>query len=126
MVVRATEMIASDPPAEQRITISEAARRVGMSPRRLGELAAQGRVPGAAQMAGARSRWTFSPARLSKWIHDQEAKASCQISQRSETFIRGGIPGGGGSKSEDASTAEAFERLFGAKRKSALRRGGNH
>jgi hypothetical protein len=125
MVVRATEMIASDLLGEQRITISEAARRVGMSPRRLGELAARGRVPGAAQMAGARGRWTFSPTRLSKWIHDQEAKASCQINQRSETSIKGGIPGGGGSKSDDRSTAEAFERLFGPKRKSALMRGGD-
>jgi hypothetical protein len=108
---------------EKRIRASSAAQRVGMSARRLVELAAKGRVPGAAQMAGGGGQWSFSLVKLEGWIREREAVAACRREEGGVISTVEVKSGGGGSRSADESTAKAFERLFGPKRKGTLPRG---
>jgi hypothetical protein len=108
---------------EPRISASSAAARIGMSARRLVELAEQGRVTGAAQMAGPRGRWSFSLAKLQCWIAEQETAAACKRNERIETSTVEVKSGGAGSRSKVTSTEEAFARLFGRRQKGNLQRG---
>jgi hypothetical protein len=112
-----------DDPVAPRISVRDAAATVGMSARRLVELAAQGRVPGAAQMVGPRGRWSFSAVKLERWIDEREMAAECRQNVEAAISTFEVISGGAGSRSKGASTAEAFERLFGRKRKGTLSRG---
>lgn len=110
-------------PSEPRISATDAAARVGMSARRLVELAAQGRVLGAAQMAGPRGQWSFSSLKLERWIREREIAAECRRNERQAISTLVAKSGGAGLRSQAKSTDEAFARLFGRKRKGILPRG---
>ena len=94
-----------------------------MSARRLVEVAAHGRVPGAAQMAGPRGQWSFSPLKLERWILEREMAAECTRNARTETSTVEVKSGGAGSRSKEPGPEEAFARLFGRKQKGTLPRG---
>ena len=57
----------------ERIRPADVARITSLSVRKVQELAAAGRIPGAAKMGGA---WTFSEEKLRAWIKNCEAAAA--------------------------------------------------
>lgn len=88
-----------------------------LSVRKVQELAAAGRIPGAAKLGGV---WTFDPDKVRGWIAHQEHQAwrgSLATSTSAATSGRAT------SKSPAAAIDAAFERLIRGRRRSGSRSG---
>ncbi|MGG5812569.1 helix-turn-helix domain-containing protein [Falsiroseomonas sp. CW058] len=94
------------PPAVSEIT--------SLSVRKVQEMAAAGKIPGAAKLGGS---WTFDPVKLRDWIAQQESLA-CRA-----TSMRERASSGGASRSPASSIDAAYERLIRGKQRSASRPG---
>jgi len=95
----------SDTP--ERCKVSQARLITGLEKRTLQALASAGRIPGASKLGGV---WTFDEPTLRRWARNGESKwrgTSTGAERR----------GGADFKPMEPSTAKAYERLFGAKRK---------
>lgn len=88
-----------------RIRPRDVARITSLSVRKIQEMAAQGRIPGAAKLGGV---WTFDPTQIQAWIRGEE-RLACQTRDTSTGAVR---PGGLGSVLPAASIDDAFERLL--------------
>ncbi|HXT81402.1 MAG TPA: helix-turn-helix domain-containing protein [Acetobacteraceae bacterium] len=100
-----------------RIRVSDVARLTSIGRRAVQDMAAAGKIPGAAKLGGL---WTFDPDKLSRWITQRERQACRSISTYAAPSI------GAGSKSPDANTDQAYERLMRAKRLAGSGRGGSN
>jgi len=58
-----------------RIRPAEVARVTSLSLRKVQEMAAAGKIPGAAKFDGV---WTFDPVQIKAWIRQRERVAACQ------------------------------------------------
>lgn len=100
-----------------RIRVTEVSRLTSIKRRTVQDMAAAGTIPGAAKLGGL---WTFDPDKLARWIAQRERQACRQISTYAAPPI------GAGSKSPDANTDQAYERLMRAKRLGGSGRGGSN
>ena len=107
------------PQMAERIRASAVAEITSLSVRTVLELAASGKIPGAAKLHYV---WTFDPEKVRAWIRDQEAKA-CRVPVSKRTSTKGTGRYGGGSNSPAIATEQAFERLMQGKRKDGSKPG---
>lgn len=87
-----------------RIRPRDVAHMTSLSVRKVQELAATRRIPGAAKLGGV---WTFDPNQIKAWIRRQERV----VCQEQDTYTGAARHGGGASELVAASIDEAFERL---------------
>lgn len=93
----------------ERIRASDVAKITSLSIRKVQELAVTGKMPGAAKLGGV---WTFDPARVRRWIKEQED--ACLESPETSTSEE--RHGGGASRLPDANIEAAYEQLIRGKR----------
>jgi phage terminase Nu1 subunit (DNA packaging protein) len=103
----------TEPKEEGRISTGRAARLCGLSSKTLLKLARDGKVPGAAELVT--GLWRFDAAKLRDWLRRQEAQ--CQRGIEAATIsTRGAGLGTPEFRLADATSDEAYERLFAPKR----------
>ena len=89
----------------ERIRTPRAASILGLSVRAVQNMAAQGKIPGAAKMGAI---WTYDEVKLRNWIRELEEKTQrCR-----PTFIVAMASGGRGSKSAEWIDDEVYERAL--------------
>ena len=98
----------TEPAPGARLSSQHAAGRLGISVRKVQQMALAGQIPGAAQIGG---RWTFDPDSLDRYIRQREAAAwpSPAIS------IVAKAPGTGASRAPAGSIAAVYRRAIGLK-----------
>lgn len=91
----------------ERCKVPTAVAITGLSTRTIQNLAAQGKIPGAAKLAG---QWTFDLARLRRWVRQLEGETACRGNPTTSTGEE--EPGTPGFRSTAETTDEAYERLL--------------
>src|SRR5215469_2702337 len=100
-----------------RIRPAEVARITSLSIRKVQEMAASGKIPGAAKFDGV---WTFDPVQIKAWIHQRERAAACPMK---DPYANAATSIPAAYVLPDESLNEAFERATTKKRRSASKRG---
>lgn len=106
----------------ERIRPADVARITGLSVRKVQEMSAAGRLPGAAKMDGI---WTFDESKIRAWIRHQERQVEARGARSFRPAVTGvPRPSGDVSGLPDANIAEAYLLMTRGKRGGATRRGG--
>src|SRR5271166_2944564 len=105
-------------PRPERVRPPEVANMTGLSVRKVQELSAAGRIPGAAKLGGV---WTYDPEQVRKWIKQRERqtwRGDSPSIATSATASSGDV-----SSSVAESIDVAFSHLIPGKRPNGSRRG---
>jgi hypothetical protein len=102
----------------ERISTGPAARIVGVTNKTLLRLARHGKVPGAVELD--KGLWRFDERRLRNWVRRREAE--CQRNEARKISFNATGYGTPEFRLADATSNEAYERLFSRKPKSGARR----
>lgn len=92
-----------------RIQTAAAAALLGISPRTVQGLAAQGLLPGAAKIGKV---WTFDRSKLIRFIAAQEAETQTRAARLRKTYINEPESGGYERPSRASSSEKALERAM--------------